>query len=770
MKTIGLTAVAFAGNKGANALLKSIVDHMSAQAEDIRFVLFSVYPEADRVQNPYPNVEVVNWKPKQLVFKAYPMAVLYRMFRNVGPIARRLLKNKILKKTMECDFIVDAAGVSFMDSRSPVANGYNYICMKVPLLLGRKVVKVAQAMGPFKKFLTKRLAMGVLPHMEKICARGDITYANLMELGLTNVVECADAVFGLKESPQAEQKVEEIKRADADFFSGKVISLAISSVVYKNCLKIKKDYVGIMAGFADMLIKRGYKVLILANAARAGKETLHNNDLPVCDMVYGRVQNKDGCRWYREEFDFEVIRGFIQSSHMMVGSRFHAMIGSLWCCVPVLLIGWSHKYKEILDMFHVDSFAMGYKDLSTERLEGDFLRLEEQYGEVKQRICGNLPAVKESAERNFSILAEELQKPHPNAVYYFNADYFTGGYLKAYTAFAKDEGMRENAASGGCVTALLCYLLEKGIVQGAFVSRQTIKDGKMETESFIAAAKEEVMDCQTSIYSWFPLEKDFDKLEQFDGKVAAVLLPCQMGYYEKLCEKRPELQGKIEIKIGLYCGGVADEELLYRVMAKNGIGLKEVERVFYRKGHWRGNMVIRYKNGDEKLISYNKNWSAYKNAFYYVKPKCLNCLDHFGYGADIAFGDVWTKEAKEKDIKENAVIVKSRKLLDIWDDMQKEHVVSAEEVPVQKILKGNKRSLIFKYYTYNARKEIGAKYGVQIAGESPFTPTRAHKKAARMILKNVLKSKDAAKMDNVLAGNKTVAFYKMAFLRLFLSK
>lgn len=65
--------------------------------------------------------------------------------------------------------------------------------------------------------------------------------------------------------------------------------------------------------------------------------------------------------------------------------------------------------------------------------------------------------------------------------------------------YAADETIRENAASGGMITAFLCYLLRTGKIDGAWVSRTKIVDGQLGYDTFIATTEEELRDASSSI-------------------------------------------------------------------------------------------------------------------------------------------------------------------------------------------------------------------------------------------------------------------------------
>jgi colanic acid/amylovoran biosynthesis protein len=407
---VSIIAANFAGNKGAAAMLKSVVGNLSEKYRSISYNLLSVYPREDRKQNPYKNLKIISCKPQEIIFIAFPLAISFYIFKWIKPLRNIITKYHILKGFYEAELVIDVAGISFVDSRGFVMNTYNFICIATPLLLGKKIIKYSQAMGPFNTKWNKLLAKITLPKLYHICARGEITKNNLESLELKNISICADGAFILPDCKEVEKNIKKIIKDDP-FYSKKIVSISISSVVEKYCGKIGIDYKGIIAKFIDYLIEiKNYGVLIIANSAREGIKDTKNNDLIVCGNVFRIVKNKQRCRWYNKEFTPEELRELIGLSKYVVASRFHAMIGALYNKIPVLLIGWSHKYKEVLDMFRLGENAIDYRELSLERLINDFENIEKNYKDFKKKITENLPAVIDSSRKNIEIIEKVLDK------------------------------------------------------------------------------------------------------------------------------------------------------------------------------------------------------------------------------------------------------------------------------------------------------------------------------------------------------------------------
>ena len=212
----------------------------------------------------------------------------------------------------------------------------------------------------------------------------------------------------MADDAKSRKKVEDVVSSDPFYRSGDVVGLSISSVVDKKCRKLGIDYRAVMIRFIELITGRGFRVLIIANGARIHSDKPRNNDLMICDAVYEGVRNKEMVRWYHEEMDAEEIREFIGRCRFLVASRFHAMIGALEKRVPVLLIGWSHKYQEVLDFFELGQYAIDFSELTADSLIAEFDRFVSAEEEIHKKIDAHYDEVMESSRKNIAYVREVL--------------------------------------------------------------------------------------------------------------------------------------------------------------------------------------------------------------------------------------------------------------------------------------------------------------------------------------------------------------------------
>jgi polysaccharide pyruvyl transferase WcaK-like protein len=86
------------------------------------------------------------------------------------------------------------------------------------------------------------------------------------------------------------------------------------------------------------------------------------------------------------------------------------MIGALASGVPVAVLGWSHKYAEVMARFGLERDVMDYKQLDAQGLLRRVEHVIEDRQVTRRAIASALPAVKASADRPFVSLAAEVRR------------------------------------------------------------------------------------------------------------------------------------------------------------------------------------------------------------------------------------------------------------------------------------------------------------------------------------------------------------------------
>jgi len=121
---------------------------------------------------------------------------------------------------------------------------------------------------------------------------------------------------------------------------------------------------------------------------------------------------------------------------------------------------------------------------------------------------------------------------------------------------AKDSKITGVAQDGGVVTQLLCYALDKGIIDGALLAGKS--DIAWMPKPVIATTKAEIMACAGTKYTINPVVSVLKDAVREHGleKVAVVGTPCQMYAVQKM-RLYPfgarHIPDKIALTVGIFC-------------------------------------------------------------------------------------------------------------------------------------------------------------------------------------------------------------------------
>lgn len=398
---------ALSGNKGAAAMLESSIQTLTKKYPDAKFTLLSHYPEADKKLNSYKNLKIVSATPLQLGLAINPLALLYFLI----PPLRQSIKNwsPAVKEIAEADVLLDQGGITFNDGRE-VFLLFNVATLLPAIFTRTKIVKCAQALGPFKNPINRFVSKIILPKVGLIVARGDYTRKNLDALKLKNVVDGADYAFSLEVTAKSKETANKILKNDFYKVNKPLVGVSPSVVIKKRIEKQGLDYTKINVDFINQLTKNGYKVFLTPHSVRANSEKTHNNDLPLCKNIYAQLERKENVLFVDKELSAQVLRVLIGKCDVFVASRFHAMVASLAMSVPVMVVGWSHKYAEVLRMFDSEELSADYKNMSAQKLSKNFDKIFKNRESIAAKISQNLPEVKKLSKKHVNFIDQVLIK------------------------------------------------------------------------------------------------------------------------------------------------------------------------------------------------------------------------------------------------------------------------------------------------------------------------------------------------------------------------
>lgn len=250
-------------------------------------------------------------------------------------------------------------------------------------------------------------------------------------------------------------------------------------------------------------------------------------------------------------------------------------------------------------------------------------------------------------------------------------DQLIGNYIALHLGYANDDVIRYRSTSGGLVTQLLLFALDKGIIDGALLTRMSNNDDSPNPETFIARTKEEILEASRSKYCPVPANVALKQLLQLpeNGKFAVVGLPCHLNGIRKAEENNERLKKRIVLHFGLFCSHSFSFKGLEFLCHRYNITIQDIDTIRFRGNGWPGSIEIQCKDGSR--ISFQNNeplWDSVFNTLYFTPKCCLFCDDLTAEASDLSFGDAWITEIMQNETEGMSIVIartsEGKKLLD----------------------------------------------------------------------------------------------------------
>lgn len=412
---IGIIGGTIHGNRGAQAMLETVIGRLRESHSDLRFVVFSYYPETDQHLVTDPAVKIVSARPADLVLLHFPGAIWAGLWSLLGLRWPSSLLPDPVVQLRDCRLLIDIAGISFSDGREKFLP-FNILTIWPAMLLGVPVYKFAQALGPFRGGLNRLSARLFLSRCGKIFGRGATTMAHLTGLPALNrkVEESTDLAFLHHARYSLSQENEDRTRTLLSNLqstapsAGPLICICPSNVLAASA---KIDYTQLLSDFARGLGNAGKRVVLVPTATRQGSTKAHNNDLKIIEQVEALVNSERTVDWFhcvRWDLNFAGVKSVIEAADAVVTFRFHGLVAALSLSRPVLAVGWGHKYRELMSQFDLEELDLDFREMNVNDLLVRVDELLDRRDMIRDQISTLLPKVAALSERQLLFIESEL--------------------------------------------------------------------------------------------------------------------------------------------------------------------------------------------------------------------------------------------------------------------------------------------------------------------------------------------------------------------------
>lgn len=321
--TIELRGVQFV-NKGAELMLRTIMNTVKSKDPNSRFVM-----ELSKAST------IDQYKSNGI----YTKLNLLRGGIDTGDLGKYLpasLRKKYnLISESEIDVIIDSSGFAYGDfwgAKKARVRMSNQI--KKWKKQGKKIVLLPQAFGPFKDEELRKSMTIILKHADLIFARDNFSLEYLVGIA----PEFSSKVFL---SPDFTNLAKGILPENFNTGDHQVAIIPNLKMLESKMFEDPNDYYKVLKIFVHKITQLGHKPYFLLH--EGGKDKIVSS--AVNNLLESPIP-------VVEEADPFKLKGIINTAQVVIGSRFHGLVSALSQGVPVLCLGWSHKYEALLEDYH----------------------------------------------------------------------------------------------------------------------------------------------------------------------------------------------------------------------------------------------------------------------------------------------------------------------------------------------------------------------------------------------------------------------------------
>jgi len=238
----------------------------------------------------------------------------------------------------------------------------------------------------------------------------------------------------------------------------------------------------------------------------------------------------------------------------------------------------------------------------------------------------------------------------------------SGPSLEVWEGYACDPEIRYRASSGGLLTALALYCLEREGMQ--FVLHTGMDEAKPWLNKTVQSrTRSELLARTGSRYSPASPCAGLGAIEASGGPCVFIGKPCDAAAVAALRRERPELDRKLGLVLTFFCAGTPSTQGTLDLISSLDMTAEKTASVRYRGDGWPGKFsVVSNNGGGEKTLPYMESWGRLTH---YRPMRCQLCPDGLGRIADVSCGDAWERLGQGQDAGRSIAVVRTKRGQDI---------------------------------------------------------------------------------------------------------
>lgn len=268
-----------------------------------------------------------------------------------------------------------------------------------------------------------------------------------------------------------------------------------------------------------------------------------------------------------------------------------------------------------------------------------------------------------------------------------------GPVLEIWEGYAADSEIRYAGSSGGLISALALYCLEKEGMHGILHIGGN-PDNPIGDQTRLSRSRQELLSKTGSRYAPASACDRLDLIESAPAPCVFIGQPSEVTALAKVQKIRPQLKEKVGLAISFFCAGSPATKGTVELLKSMGVDPEQLQALRYRGNGWPGHFAATLKGQSVPVsqMTYRESW-GFLQAY---RPYSVHlCPDGTGEDADISCGDPWYREVRAGEAGSSLVVVRTERGQKIIRKAIESGYVSMERADVQKLL-DSQRNLLAK--------------------------------------------------------------------------
>lgn len=296
----------------------------------------------------------------------------------------------------QADRVVSKGGHIFSTNNKLLVGGYGLYCNLFPILFAKRLRKrtlvIAQSFGGFSHSAHKRMAGFALKGVEFIGAREEQSLKLMRSCGLTNSKLVWDTAFLIDPCDRKQKYI---------FEGGRFCVITIRPWSFpgkSNPLELYQSYLNEIISLVKFLEGEGISTVFVPQVRGPFR---FEDDLRETRKIEEMLNAKRAFFVYDDMSPSE-LADLYSKAEFIVGTRFHSVILALSNCTPAVSISYSgFKATGIMDLLGLGDYVIDINCVSGGALIGLVERIIPRRGEVKAKLCIDIPRIRKELRLAF---------------------------------------------------------------------------------------------------------------------------------------------------------------------------------------------------------------------------------------------------------------------------------------------------------------------------------------------------------------------------------